>query len=369
MVRSETAFPGHDLLCNCLKEFWQECVFDEYSENHILIKAIEQDNEYFRKFAIRKGYRCTLSEDFGFNFTVNLNSRISFLCSHFGKDKISLFLRNQFAAGKNNYSEALFFQALAEVHVLAHFLAFTKHVLSAEYEPTLVESSKHNPEARIIYQDNLILDIEVKTPDFQHRNIIENCLYPATLLTDTGIAELMDYCKSNNITLKLPRVLKIKDYIKYAGEKFVNITSEKHLNILFINWTYTDVYENPLFEPISLLCNPDNGILINCISHKLLGIDETDLQKISAFFIYTIPEETLLFGDFRYLFRDRCYKIIINPFATRNSADIIHELTGMAVHFPYELSKNLTAFFNFDDRLWDTELREIQRIISENTLR
>lgn len=104
------------------------------------------------------------------------------------------------------------------------------------------------------------------------------------------------------------------------------------------------MWEDSLFEPISLLCNTDNGILITDLAHNQLGIEKTALQKISAFFIYTIPEEVILFSDLRYLFRDWCYKFISNPYVKYDSVDVIYNLTGMAVNYPTELSKNITTF-------------------------
>lgn len=370
MKRSEQSFPMSDLLCSRIKELWQEGVFNDYSDSHFIIKALYQDEQYFQSYFISRGYSKSYSSDFGFNFIVNLNSRINFLCKHFGKDKIVNFMRNQFSAGKNNYSDKAFFEALAEIHILAHFLAFTRdQVMSAEYEPCLIENSHHNPEARIKYSQGLVVDIEVKTPNFSQRDITTNYLYPATLLTDVGRKILSEYCNDNNITLRLPRVLKFKEFIKSSNDKFIPITDKHHLNILFINWTYTDLWEDPLFEPTSLLCNADNGILITDIAHDQLGIEKTALQKISAFFIYTIPEETLLFSDLRYLFRDRCYKFIVNPFATFDVAQAIHNLTGMAINYPLELSQNITTFFNLENKDWSKELAEIQKIISDNTLR
>lgn len=369
MKRSSSPFPLTGLFCDCMENFWNDGVFDEYSDDHFLIRAIYQDDIYFQNLFIEKNYRTQFSESFGINFIMNLNSRINFLCKHFGKDKIANFLRNQFSAGKQNYSEKTFFEALAEIHVLAHFLAFTAFsVTSAEYEPCLVENSNHNPEARIKYSNNLTLDIEVKTPNFPNRTITTNYLFPATLLTNVGRKLLSDCCKNYNIELRLPRVLKIKEFIESAGSKFTQIETKKHINMLFINWSYTDMWENPLFEPVSLLCNGNNGILITDAAHNQIELNELDLQKISAFFIYTIPEETLLFSDFRYLFRDRCYRIIVNPYAPYDSADLIHNLTRMAVNYPQELSKNLTSFFNLEDKDWSNELMELGKIIDENTI-
>ena len=369
MLRSKQPFPLDKCLCGCLKDLWENKIFDEYSENHFLIKAINGDDEYFKNVFVRRNLSSQYRKGFGFNFAINLNYRINFLCNHFGKEKIYKFLKDQFAAGKGNYSEDKFFEALAEIHILTFFLAFVRdRVCSAEYEPKLVENSKKNPEARIKYSSGVTIDIEVKTPEFAQRNMLENYLSPATLLTDEGREELIKFCEKCNISVRMPQVNKIKDYIKYAGAKFCEQENEQHYNILAINWSFTDMYEDQLFEPTSLLCNKDNGILVTKKIHKKLGITENDLEKISAFFIYTFPTEALLFGDVRYLFKYRCYKIIANPFSKFDAADAIHNLTLFAVHYPNELTRDLTTFFNLEQKDWSFELEKISEIINKNII-
>lgn len=369
MLRSKQTFPLNELLCGCLKELWETGIFDEYSENHFLIKAIKRDDEYFKDVFIRRKLSSQYKIDFGFNFAINLNSRINFLCNYFGKEKIYKFLKDQFSAGKSNYSEDKFFEALAEIHILAFFLAFIQDgVSSAEYEPNLVENSKKNPEARIKYLSGATIDIEVKTPKFGERNILENYLSPATLLTDKGRKELIEFCKECNISVRMPQVNKIKDFINYAGAKFCEQENEQHYNILAINWSFTDMYEDPLFEPTLLLCNRNNGILVNDKMHEKLGINEGALEKISAFLLYTFPAEALLFSDVRYLFKYRCYKVIANPFSKFDATDAIHNLTHFAVKYPNELWNDLTTFFNLEQKDWSSELGKIRDIINENIM-
>ena len=369
MKRSEQTFPQNKLLCSHIKKFWKMGVFDEYSNEHFLIKAIENDDEYFKNVFIRNRINPKSALDFGFNFIINFNSRLHGLCQKFGEEKIEIFMKDQFSAGKAHYSESAFFEALAEVHVLAHFLFFTnRRVLSAEYEPRLNGDSRCNPEARIEYDEDLIVDIEVKTPKFEPRDILKNALYPAVLLTDKGRQELNAYCRQQKISVQFPRVLKIKEFMNSANEKFSIPQNEKHFNLLFINWSYSDLYENPLFEPLSLFCNRANGLLVDKNIGKKLKIEEDAYEKISAIIIYTIPVETLLFGDFRYLFRDRCYKIIINPYSRYSNSQLLHDLTGMAVHEPKELSCDLTTFFNFERKDWQKELLKIRDIIENNIL-
>lgn len=370
MKRSEQEFPINNLLfCGTIRAFWQLGVFDEYSDDHFLIRAIYNDNEYFKNVFIRRHLDLRRLTEFGFNFIINLDTRIRSLVMKFGEDKIIDFMTNQFSAGKHHYSEKMFFEALAEVHVLHHFTVFARYqTTDCIYEPILIEGSRHKPEARIKYENSIIADIEVKTPDFPKRDMLINSLYPAMLLTDVGRQKLSEYCTQHNISLKLPRVLKIKDFMNSASEKFQALSDKQHLNLLFINWTNTDVYEDPLFEPTVLFCNEANGIFMKKEVGVSLGIDNNAYEKISAVIIYTIPEDALLFGDLRYLFRDRCYKIIINPFARYTSAELLHDLTGMAVHYPEKLSGNLTTYYNLENKDWSREINEIRDIIDENIL-
>lgn len=164
--------------------------------------------------------------------------------------------------------------------------------------------------ANAFYGNDVVLDIEIKTPNFPDRNLLENFIIPTYLLNDKGREKLSDFCNTNNINCHMPRILKIKDFINYAGEKFADISSENHINLLVINWTSTDLSETELFEPTTLLCNPKNGLFRNKDVALKLGISEEALSKISAIFFYILPEGCLLFNDFRYLFATKQYKAI-----------------------------------------------------------
>lgn len=369
-MRSHTPYPAHvDLdFLEIIRNFWETGVLDDYSEDHFLIRAINNDVSYFRHFFLRKHITDIDPSTFPWHFIVNLDGKIKNFMNCFGSVKIENFFKNQFAAGKSNYDENQFFEALSEFHVLSFFANFGPAVLKeAIYEPRLGESDK-NPEARFIYANDTVLDIEIKTPNFPERNLLENIVIPACLLNNDGRKSLSDFCKINGISCHLPRILKIKDFMNYAGDKFAEISSENHINLLVINWTSTDLLETGLFEPTTLLCNPANGLFRNKDVALNLGISEAALRKISAIFFYMLPEGCLFFNDFRYIFATRQYKIIVNPFASNVDANKIHELTRLAVHFPEELADKRIAFFSLDDKDWDHELREMTRIIVENAL-
>lgn len=144
---------------------------DDYSENHFLIRAINNDISYFKNLFLRRHIKGLDPSIFPWHFIVNLDGKIKNFINCFGSDEIENFYRNQFTAGKSNYNENQFFEALSELHVLSFFANFGPAMLrEAIYEPRLVDSDK-NPEARFIHTDNTILDIEIKTPNFPVRNI------------------------------------------------------------------------------------------------------------------------------------------------------------------------------------------------------
>ena len=56
-MRSQTQYPQkNDLeIIKTLKEFWEIGILDDYSEQHFLIRAIENDVSYFKKIFLRSG--------------------------------------------------------------------------------------------------------------------------------------------------------------------------------------------------------------------------------------------------------------------------------------------------------------------------
>ena len=301
-----------------LNSFFEKGVFDDYSERHFSIRALNKDDEFFmRKYNIP----C-----FSETFVMNLFSKMKGLCEYFGADKIEMFFRNQLSAGKSNYREEIFFQALSEIHILIYFIMTGPAIVKkTTYEPCLC-NGKTNPEVRFEYEDGTIIDIEVKTPEFVNKDNSRNFFLPTILLNEKSRKELANYCKDNEIECVMPRVLKIKDYINSAGTKFQLDNSEKHYNFLVVNWTYSDFFYSGLIEPVSLLCNSINGLLKKEICNQL-NIDIEAIEKISTFLLYQMPIETLLFSDIIFWFRDRSYKVIVNPYAKNTTKEMIHMWT------------------------------------------
>lgn len=253
-------------------------------------------------------------------------------------------MRDQLSAGKANYSQDAFIEALSEIHLLFFFCAFSPwEIVKATYEPPLGPNHS-NPEARFEYDDGIILDLEIKTPKFPPRNHLRNTILPCLLVDEEGRNELTSYCDQHNLFCQFPRVLKIRDFFSSAAKKFEVPSSKNHINLLAINWFDTDIEEAPLFEPIHLLCNDTNGLLINKNAALSIGIPNASYAKITAVFLYRLSEDFLLFSDMRYLFQTRGYRIIMNPFCGQADANLIHQLTRMAVNTPSELSHDPPVF-------------------------
>lgn len=63
MKRKEIPFPKHEMLetleptmPNVIAQCWKSGVFDDYAEEHFLIRAIEKDTDYFKWFSLQYNY-------------------------------------------------------------------------------------------------------------------------------------------------------------------------------------------------------------------------------------------------------------------------------------------------------------------------
>lgn len=314
---------------------------NDYSDEHFISKALKGKVDIFAKYPylykdqqyeFDKQKEATLANTFLINFFTKMN----FFGNGFGQDKVEDFIRNQLAAGKINYSEEQFFQAISEIHVLNYFLAYGGKRKSCTYEPKL-NQGKSNPEARFEFENNMIVDVEVKMPGFigNKRTISEPMVKPNLVLEKEIMNNIIGYCSENGIKVAYPRVLKIKEYIKSAAKKFEQPINDRHFNLLFINWTYTDFPECELAEPITLLVNPISGLLYNKKAQELVGIRQKDLDKISAIILYRDNINTILFGDFRYHVQNNSYAVIINDNSREwNDRDIsaLEQLLHMKIY-------------------------------------
>ena len=133
-MRREKRFPIDIELCSYLKSAWENGWLDEYSDDHFLIKAIESRLDSF--VAIDQMINNNInfmgmvtplgninSKQFDLNFCINFSRRLNGLSLAFGEEAIKRFITDQLSAGKQDYNEDTFFQALSEVSILSFFTA------------------------------------------------------------------------------------------------------------------------------------------------------------------------------------------------------------------------------------------------------
>lgn len=307
-------------------------LLDGYSDNHFLIRAMRGEIDIIKEYsqlidysAIRQGV------DFSSSFLMNLTTGLRVMHNFFRKKEIERFITDQLSAGKSNYDEAQFFRALSELHVLRYLGMYAGVLKEAKYEPRLIGNT--NPEARFVFDDDVILDIEVKTPGFISTNsgteAANGLLKPNVVLNQSVKGIINDFCRDNGLKFVSPRVLKLKEYIMSAAAKFEVPTTNKHFNILFINWTFTDFPECGLCEPLSLLVNTSSGLIGNKEAMKLIGINDEQMNKISAVVVYRDTLNTLLSNDFRYHFQYKTFRYIINYVNTNSDYNFLSSALGM----------------------------------------
>lgn len=282
MLRSKTPFPSKfdNVICSFLKKAWEEGWLDEYSGDHFLIVALENQlnqftwNEQFVNNNNNSYYSAITTqskinyEAFSKNFCMNLSAKLMGMANAFGENTIKKFITDQLSAGKSNYNEDAFFQAFSEIEILTFFHRGLDWK-EIKYEPP-VDLNGANPEASftgVFYStDNsppieIKVNIEVKTPKFPRLNSHkEKILIPAILLSDFGRKTLPKACSQNDVELISPRVNKLVDFINSATDKF-DFPKENEYNLLYINWAYCDFPSKAFLEAWSLLTNEYNGLL------------------------------------------------------------------------------------------------------------
>lgn len=308
----------------------------EYSDEHLIINAMNGKFKYFDNFLykIDPCYRGT-EKDLAMTFLVNFSTKLERLSKIFNEEDIEYFVENQLASGKSNYDELQFFRAMSEMHILLYLGNFCPNISEALYEPKL-HKSKKNPEARLVLKDETIIDIEVKTPGFHISNRGNNStggiVKPNLILTEKEKKTIEKSCRKKEITYLNPRVKKLKDFIVSASEKFEQIKHEKHYNLLFINWTYSDFPECDLREPLTLLINPFSGIFYNKNSAHAVGVDTVALSKISAIIMYQDNFHSILSSDFRNIFRGKNSYLLINPEIKGQDIKLLESLLYMKIY-------------------------------------
>ena len=309
-----------------LLEMNDKGLFDEYSDEHFLIKALNGQMDYFDKYKnLIKGSLYYSTENINaVNFIANFSSKFGGFYKHFKEKEMENFVKNQLSAGKSNYKEEQFFRAMSEINVINFLLSFGPTKLEkAIYEPKLGKNGS-KPEARLIYENGIVIDVEVKTPGFNTKidGDEKGVLIPTLLLDGNCKLKFKKKCDKYGFKFILPRVSKLKDYINSAGKKFQIPANKNHINILFINWTYTDIERRGYLEPYSLLYNNLNGILKNKDAALNIGISKDALEKISAIIVYQDSFNSLIFGDFRYVWEGYNFRMLPNMLMNKQHIDI-----------------------------------------------
>lgn len=319
MKRSNQEFPekGNPLF-KLMKEFWENGCFDDYSEEHFLIKCFfrEEIDFYGKDQLINNesqsfGYSFFEKKDSTKTFLMNFTSKLMFFKNQFGESNAREFVKNQLAAGKINYDQNQFFRALSEIDVLNYFSAHQFHqgIKELIYEPRLGVNGA-NPEARILYENEIIVDIEVKTPGFIEENYKKEKIIPTVLLTDEGREKTKEFMESFDINIVFPRIRKVIDYLNSAAKKFKIPQTNKHINLLVINWSYSDFETNSYLEALGFLYNDLTGVLRYKDIGLKLGISEEVYNKLSAVIIYSNTAESFILNNLSYITQQNKYSMI-----------------------------------------------------------
>ena len=151
------------------------------------------------------------------------------------------------------------------------------------------------------------INIEVKCPKFpEYNDCGEKIAIPTVLLSSEGRRVIPEFCKENEIRFISPRVMKLKDFLNSAANKFT-VPKPNEYNLLYINWSYCDFPSNSYLEAWSLLTNTINGILTHPDAAQSIGVSPDVFTKISAVIVYTEALEGLMFLDFRFVWQThRC---------------------------------------------------------------
>lgn len=297
---------------NIFGNFIPERFLEKFPKDHLIIKAAKGQadvpdnirNAMFQFCRPKDNKRIQID---ALAFCASLCARTKTMIKYFGEEKMEKFFLNQLSAGKENYDESKLLQALSEVECICYALCTLPGDKIAVYEP--ITNGKKNPEARIISTNEMAYsyDIEVKTPRFPERkDYIENKkkFFRVNIpINKNDLEKLREIVEGKGYIFMLPSIGKLKDYINSAGEKFLFSQATNQSNILFINWTFDDIYESNLMQPIACLCNEKTGLLKTTKFHADFGIDINALKKISAIVIY---------------------KDIVDSFVSLNMLDAIH---------------------------------------------
>lgn len=324
-------------LISFITTLYDKNLLRDYSSKHMLIKALKSNKfDFFDNYKAvnRNSIFNFMTCDIATTFLINFSQKLYLFSTFLEEKDFERFITDQLSAGKSKYNEDQFIRAVSEVNVLNYFFQYVSLKFTVIYEPNINGDGK-NPEARIITEDGTIYDIEVKTPGF-NKDIelgkFNYLLKPNAITSHHNLRKLKTYCKKQKIKLMLPRVLKIKEFIKSAASKFENIKHPHHYNILVINWTYSKFGPSKLHEPIGLLTNHLTGILEDNNSLDKLKISSEEIGKISSIIVYSDNVDSILSQDFRFHFSDKSVYLIGNEILNKiNDYDFLYKTLGFPI--------------------------------------
>ncbi len=353
MKRHEMPFPIKEgWFYQILLQMWEQGWLDDFAEEHFLIRGLKNDNRIRNNF-ISYYRQCTFQfgldqSNFAMTFCANLSSRIALLIEVFGERTIKEFVKGQLAAGKKHYKEEQFFEALSEIEILTYFCQFGPGRVEGTYEPR-IGMGNHNPEASFTYSSGIRIDVEVKTPEFTNIYQSQDVFMPLYCLSEEGIDAFERECKKRRVVFQRPRVSKLKSFLNSACKKFAVPINDKHYNILFVNWTYTEIPYQGYIEPVALLSNPYNGIMNHAWMAKMVDVDEDIYSKITAVIVFQNPSEAVVFQDLRYLLASRTAGIVINPFILDTEEKINEFYSALQIHpQSFEMEEIPEIYYNIE---------------------
>ncbi len=353
MCYSKNTFPFMLDLSGVLKEIWDNGWFDDYSKDHFIIKAIYGELPDFRRKESSQNEAIDLykSCDDSNNFLVNLAYKLNRLKSSCATEEFKRFIE-QMAAGKDNYEESQFWAAINELQVLSFMTLCGQY--KVEYEPEIGGESGHkNPEYRIrncfiipgetpeqplIPMSEYIFDIEVKTISGavnERIDIEKPYLTPLLAIEYKKKDALEKICKESGYQVAYPDVIHLKDFLNSAADKFELPINENHFNILFLNWSFRELF-NAYLEPLALLDNQYNGLWRYPQIGEKFQINSDVYDKISAIVIYNLPIQGLMFNDIRWARSNDHYSVLFNPKLTSKQQIV---LSGLFSYMPNQNAK------------------------------
>lgn len=324
-----------------------EGLMEDYSDKHFLIRAMNGDPDIISKYTDFIGDTSTtgLNPDFSSSFLMNISSKLQKFSKIIPGSGFKKFVQDRLSAGKDKYEEHTFFEVLSEINVLNYVGTFAGVYKEIKYEPPL--RGEANPEVRFILEDNTIIDVEVKMGNFTKPLEIGKAgtIKPNIPITDKEKHDFKQFCQENDLAMMFPRILKVGDFIRSAASKFETPTSNKHFNVLFINWTYTDIPKCGLNEPLSIFINTKNGIFVNDEGITSCKIKADERNSVSAVVLYRDSFDSLLSGDFRYHFCGPTFRYLVNDLYNQG---LEYKHLSNALHMnPYNISE-LVDWFPYD---------------------